>query len=66
MWTLRRFALPEDGIAPGKEALDRWATVYAREPRIVVRRAVAHEDRISSLFEITFWKQFKTYASVSL
>jgi hypothetical protein len=32
----------------------------------VVRRAVAHEDRISSLFEITFWKQFKTHASVSL
>jgi hypothetical protein len=60
------YALPEDGIAPWKDALDRFGTIYAREPGIVVRRAVAHEDGISSLFEITFWKQFKTYASVTL
>jgi hypothetical protein len=60
------YALPEDGIATWKDALDRFGSVYAREPGIVVRRAVAHEDGISSLFEITFWKQFKTYASVSL
>jgi hypothetical protein len=46
--------------------LSKFGTEYAREPGIVVRRAVAHEDGISSLFEITFWKQFKTYASASL
>jgi hypothetical protein len=34
-------------------------------PGVVVRRAVAHDDRLCSLFEITFWKQFKTYASVT-
>ena len=34
--------------------------VYAREPGIVVRRAVAAEDGVSSLFAIEFWKQFKT------
>ncbi len=60
------YALPENDIAPWKDALDRFGSVYAREPGIMVRRAVAHEDGISSLFEITFWKQFKTYASVSL
>jgi hypothetical protein len=60
------YALPEDGIAAWKDALDRFGSVYAREPGIVVRRAVAHEDGISSLFEITFWRQFKTYALVGL
>jgi hypothetical protein len=64
-YTIDFHALPEDGIGPWREALDRWAKVYSREPGIIVRRAVAHEDGISSLFEITFWKQFKTYATVS-
>jgi hypothetical protein len=60
------YALPEDGIAPWKHALDRWGKVYAREPGIMVRRAVSHDDGVSSLFEITFWKQFRTYASVTV
>lgn len=64
-YTIDFFALPEGGIASLNEALNRWGKVYAREPGIVVRRAVAHEDGVSSLFEITFWKQFKTYASVT-
>ena len=64
-YTIDFYALPEDGIAPWKEALDRWGKDYAREPGVLVRRAVAHEDGVSSLFEITFWKQFKTYATVS-
>jgi hypothetical protein len=60
------YALPEDdGVALWKDALDRFGSVYAREPGVLVRRAVAHEDRLCSLFEITFWKQFKTYASVT-
>jgi hypothetical protein len=59
------FALPEDGIPLWKDALDRFGSVYAREPGVVVRRAVAHDDHMSSLFEITFWKQFRTYASVT-
>jgi hypothetical protein len=59
------FALPEDGIPLWKDALDRFGSVYAREPGVVVHRAVAHDDHMSSLFEITFWKQFRTYASVT-
>jgi hypothetical protein len=31
----------------------------------VVRRAVAPDDNTSSLIEIEFWKQFKTYASIT-
>lgn len=64
-YTIDFFALHEEGNALWKEALNRWGEVYAREPGISVRRAVAYEDGVSSLFEITFWKQFKTYASVS-
>jgi hypothetical protein len=64
-YTIDFYALPEDGTTLWTDALDRWGKVYSREPGLVVRRAVAHEDGVSSLFEVTFWKQFKTYASVS-
>jgi hypothetical protein len=46
--------------------LDRFGQVYAREPGIVVRRAVAQEDGISSVFEIEIWRCFKMYAVASL
>jgi len=60
------FALSEEGAEPLKAAFDRWAKVYSREPGVIVRRALAQDDGMSSFFEITFWKQFKTYASVSV
>jgi hypothetical protein len=59
------FALAAAGAEPMCEALDRFGTIFAREPGIVVHRAVAPEDGISSLFEIEFWGQFKMYASVT-
>lgn len=52
-YTIEFFALPEGGFTPWKDALDRWGKVYAREPGVLVRRAVAHDDGVSSLFEIT-------------
>ncbi len=48
-----------------REVIDKFGTTYAREPGIVVRRAVAPEDGTTSFFEIEFWRQFKTYASVT-
>jgi hypothetical protein len=59
------FALAEEDAVFLEQLLNKFGTVYAREPGIVVRRAVAPEDGISSLFSIEFWKQFKTYASVT-
>ena len=44
-------------------ALDKFGKVYAREPGIVVCRALA-ADAISSLFTIDIWQQVKMYASV--
>jgi hypothetical protein len=63
--TIDCFVFDEDGSAFCEQALERFGTVFAREPGIVVRRAVAAEDGISALLAITFWKQFKTYASVT-
>jgi hypothetical protein len=59
------FVLFNEGAAFIEQILDKFGTVYAREPGVVVCRAVAPEDGISSLFAIEFWKQFKTYASVT-
>jgi hypothetical protein len=59
------FALARDDALFWEQVLDKFGTIYAREPGIVVRMAVAPEDGVSALFAITFWKQFKTYASVT-
>jgi hypothetical protein len=56
--------LPPDNVEAIRAALDQFGTSYAREPGVVVRRAVVPEDGISSLFEIEFWGQVKTYAAV--
>jgi hypothetical protein len=49
----------------GPRIPDKFGKVHAREPGLVVRRAVVTEDNRSALFEINFWQHFKTYASVS-
>jgi hypothetical protein len=59
------FALDPSVAGSIRTVIDRFGTEYAREPGIVVRRAVAPEDGISSIFEIEFWHQFKTHAFVT-
>ena len=58
------FALDDEGAKPVRDVLDNAGATLAREPGIVVRRAAAHEDGISAFYEIEFWQQFKTYATV--
>lgn len=58
------FALDDAGAATMRQVLETYGQVLAREPGIVIRRAVTPEDGVSALYEIEFWKQFKTYASV--
>lgn len=60
------YALAEEGARPIKELLDRFGREYAREPGIVVWRAVAADQPKGALFEIDVWGQFKMYASVGL
>lgn len=58
------FALDDEGARPVRELVDLGGVTLAREPGIIVRRAVAPEDGISALYEIEYWKQFKTHAAV--
>src|SRR5262249_29070982 len=60
------FALDPSNGKHIRQMIDRFGKTYAREPGIVVGRAVAPEDGMTSLFEIELWHQFKMYASVGL
>jgi hypothetical protein len=60
------YLLPDDAAAEWSVILDKFGTVYSRPPGLVVRRAIEAEDQRSSLFEILFWQQFKTYATVTM
>jgi hypothetical protein len=62
-FAVESFALDPSVGEPIREIVDKFGVTYAREPGIVVRRAVT-EDGISSLFEIEFWGQLKRYATV--
>ncbi|MDZ7642180.1 MAG: hypothetical protein U5J62_09180 [Desulfurivibrio sp.] len=62
--TVQFFALNDEGAKPLRELTDSVGITLAREPGIVVRRVVAPENDISALYEIEFWKQFKTHAAV--
>jgi hypothetical protein len=56
------FLVKDEDVKQVKEILDRDAEEFKREPGLVVRRAQYAEG---DLYEITFWDQFKTYATVS-
>ena len=58
------FALDDEGAQPVREVVEATGVTLAREPGIIVRRAVAPEDGVSALYEIEFWKQFQTHAAV--
>lgn len=64
-YTINFYALTDRGATPIMEMLEQYGTIHAREPGIVVSRAVAHEDNISSFFCIEIWGRFKMYAAVT-
>jgi hypothetical protein len=63
-YAIEFYALSDEGAGPLRDLLARSAEVYAREPGILVRRALAQGDLMSGVFEITIWAQFCLYASV--
>jgi|SRR5579859_4823357 len=63
--TIQFYALTEEGAEPVKTLLVRHGKECAREPGIVVRRAVPDDDLTIEVFEITIWQQFKMYATAS-
>lgn len=58
------FVLSDEGAKPIVDMLEKYGTIHAREPGVVVQRAVAPEDAASSFFLIEIWKRFKMYAAV--
>jgi hypothetical protein len=58
-----KFFLVEDGGAKEcKELLNQYGEIYKRDPGLEIRRVVLDGGDV---YEITFWQQFKTYATVS-
>jgi hypothetical protein len=63
--TVDLFPLQEHDATVFTSLLDKFGKVHARGPGIVVRRAVAPEDGLSAIYEITIWGMFQTYATVT-
>jgi hypothetical protein len=64
-YTIDHYVYDEEEARPFEAALAKFGAIYAREPGLIVHRAVAVDDGLSSLFKITFWKQLTTYATVT-
>jgi hypothetical protein len=63
-YLIQFYALSDDGAQPIKALIEQHGREYAREPGIVVRLAIAEDEPMSSLVEISIWGQFNMYASV--
>jgi hypothetical protein len=63
-YTVSLYPLADADSSVFTSLLDKFGTVHARGPGIVVRRAVTPEDGLSSIYEITIWGTFQTYAVV--
>lgn len=46
------------------DMVEQHGTMYAREPGIAVTRAVADDDRITAMFRIEIWGQFRMFSVV--
>jgi hypothetical protein len=52
------------GAEVAKEMIQKAGKDYKREPGFEIRRAIVDGDKHSAIYEITFWQQFKRYATV--
>jgi hypothetical protein len=59
------FVLNNEVTAQFEAWLAQHGIIYAREPGLVVHRAVTPDDALTSLFKITFWEQLSMYATVT-
>lgn len=58
------YAIDECNTLKIRDILSKYGKLYERGPGIVIERAVAEEDGISSIFRITIWTRWIIYASV--
>jgi hypothetical protein len=64
-YAIEHYAFDEEEARPFEETLAKFGAIYAREPGLIVHRAVAVDDGLSALMKITFWKQLTMYATVT-
>jgi len=64
-YKIETYIVKDEGAKVCKEMLDKAGKVFKREPGLEIRRARVEGDERADLYEITFWQQFKTYATVS-
>jgi len=62
---IESYVLSDSGAEKITSMLKQFGQLYAREPGIEVLRAVAPEDGRSSFIQITLFKQFKMYVSIT-
>jgi hypothetical protein len=63
-YTVSFYAIHDRNAAPFVTLFQKYGSIYAHEPGIVVRRAVATEDKTWSVFSIEIWSTFKMFAIV--
>src|SRR5262249_41069948 len=63
-YTVEVHVVHDEHVAEIIGIIDKFGEIHAREPGIVVCRAVSSEDAMSCLFKIEIWQQFKMYATV--
>lgn len=63
-YSIESFAIGEKDAQSIIEAVTKHGSVYAREPGIIVYRAMVSKDQVSSLFMIEIWDRFKVYSTV--
>lgn len=63
-YTVSSYAIHDWDAAPFVTLLQQYGSIHAHGPGIVVRRALATEDKTSSVFSIDIWSTFKMFATV--
>ncbi|NPU15000.1 hypothetical protein HL666_29925 [Bradyrhizobium sp. 83002] len=62
-YTIQTF-LDGTGADVAREMIKKAGQAYKREPGLEIIRATVDGDKYSALYEVTFWQQFKTYATI--
>jgi len=63
-YEIEPYAVEADGAKVFEDAIAQHGHSFSRGPGIVVDRAVAEEDGISSIYKITIWGQLIMYLSI--
>jgi hypothetical protein len=64
-YKIETYIVDDESAKVCKEMLEKAGEVFKREPGLETRRARVDGDKRTAIYEITFWQQFKTYATVS-